>query len=172
MQKRFPVYYTIYKSSPKNVNSESSLAMMTSQDPYYTICALDGMAAAYTHGSNYDYAILFGIADYECVQYYFFKSDYNRKDEILYYATSSSYLVTKSYLDTAEHNEGLQFYEKTKSAFGNYFNNPDFTSLHLNAVELYLGIDNPETARKIFKLFLRIIFLTIQKFIMTGLARR
>lgn len=138
------------KQCPENVSTQSSLTMLTSNDPFYVICAFDGMAGAYTHGYNYDYALFFGISEYECLHHYFFNMNGSRKDEMLSYAASSSYLVTKSYLDTAKYDEGIQFYEKAKNDFGNYFNSPEFTSLQLNAVELYLGKDALETARRIF----------------------
>ncbi|MEP7128596.1 MAG: CHAT domain-containing protein, partial [Chitinophagales bacterium] len=103
------------------------------------------------HGGNYAYALVFATATYECVSEYIFKMDASRKDEMLYYAASSSYLVTKAYIDTAKYKKGLSFYKRVESDFGKYFQMPEFASVQLNAVEMYLGIEEPEIARKIFE---------------------
>jgi hypothetical protein len=139
------------KNSPQNVSTDSSLIMMTDSSPFYILSSLNAMAAAYAHGANYDYALLYGLATYECVYHYLFKSAETRKEEVLYFAASSANYVTKSYLDSARYEEGMQFYDRVVEDFRSYFTKPEFISVQLNAVEFHLATDNLETARNIFQ---------------------
>ncbi|TKK67642.1 CHAT domain-containing protein [Ilyomonas limi] len=151
LKRDFKFITEFIKNSPQNANTESSLAMMTSGDPFYSICSLNAMSSAYAQGGNYNHALLYGLATYECVYHYLFKSAERRKEEVLYFAASSANFITKSYLDSARYSEGIEFYDRTVKDFQKHFNKPEFISAQLNAVELYLAIDNPETARSIFQ---------------------
>ncbi len=139
------------KNSPQNANTGASLVMIARNDAFYCLSALNAMAEAYTHGSNYEHALQYGLATYECVNHYLFKSSGAGKEEVLYFAASSAKSVTSSYRDSARYGEGIQFYLKVVDDFGNYFNTPEFIAAQLNAVELYLATDSLETARSVFK---------------------
>lgn len=137
-------------SYPETESTRNAVSLLQSDFPFYTIVALDSIGGNNYFMRNYETALIFSSAAYYCVQSYLSATFTDRKDEMLYYAGSSSYYILRCLLDTGDSLSGVQTFAAIAAYYNQEINKPEFLAARLTAVDLYLANENPESARQLF----------------------
>ncbi len=141
---------TFVQSLPDTENTRNALTFFDGTDPFYIIVALDGLSAGYYFTRDYLHAHLFAFTTYYCVQKFLEAPFTQRKDEILYYAGSSTYYILQIFLNSGDYDKGLLAYEAVVTYYKEKIEKEEFISARLTAVDFHLCLNQTEEARSLF----------------------
>ncbi|MBE7171952.1 MAG: CHAT domain-containing protein [Williamsia sp.] len=147
---RYTELADVIRTCPVNVNTETALIFLQSNDPYYAMVGMDSMAAAYLFGGNYVHAEVFSKACFNKACDFYDKgvgvSGYKDLD---YYIGSSFYYLMKIHMDTGRYDEGIDLYEEISKKYPELMRNHKFIGAHLEASEIFLTKNELEKAQQL-----------------------
>lgn len=135
---------------PASYHTEDTIVSIRTGTLYDVIAGMDAVVSSCYYTAQFEQSLIFSSATFLCVQDYLKNPANLRKDEVVYYAGSSSYYTLKFYLDTSNFTEGIAQYESITGYFADYLDTEDFIATLLTGVELYLLADEQQIASDLF----------------------